>query len=60
MKDTIISFIKSILLALVLAIIIRTFIFSVTEVSGQSMYPNFDTGDRLIVKLATSVAQTAP
>lgn len=49
MKDTIISFIKSILLALVLAIIIRTFIFSVTEVSGRSMYPNFDTGDRLIV-----------
>lgn len=49
MKDTIISFIKSVLLALILAVIIRTFIFSVTEVSGRSMNPNFDTGDRLIV-----------
>ncbi len=49
MKDTVLSLIKSVVLALVLAIIIRTFVFSVTEVSGRSMYPNFDTGDRLIV-----------
>ena len=44
------EWIKSILLAIVIAIFIKTFIFSTTYVLGNSMYPTLHEKDRLICK----------
>lgn len=41
------EYLKSFLLAVVIALIIRTFLFQITEVYGQSMYPTLHDHDRL-------------
>ncbi|KPU27920.1 signal peptidase [Caloranaerobacter sp. TR13] len=46
-KKEILEWIKSILFAVVIAIIIKTFIFNTTYVLGYSMYPTLHEGDRL-------------
>ncbi|NMB42021.1 MAG: signal peptidase I [Firmicutes bacterium] len=52
LKREINEWIRSILLAVVLAIIIRLFFFQVTIVEGKSMYPTIDNHERLIVNKA--------
>jgi len=47
MKNEAMEWIKSILLAIVIAIFIKTFIFSTTYVLGNSMYPTLHEKDRL-------------
>lgn len=49
------TFIKQILVVIILAFFIRTFIFNVTYVSGDSMNPTLSHKDRLIVKKYESV-----
>lgn len=46
-KKEIIEWIKSIAIAVVIAAVIKTFIFNVTYVQGMSMYPTLHEGDRL-------------
>ena len=46
------EWIRSIFLAVVLAVIIRLFFFQVTVVEGKSMYPTIDNHERLIVNKA--------
>ena len=41
------EYVKSFLLAVVIALIIRTYFFQITEVYGQSMYPTLHDHDRL-------------
>ncbi|MGI6629684.1 MAG: signal peptidase I [Bacillota bacterium] len=41
------EYLKSFLLAIVIALIIRTYLFQITEVYGQSMYPTLNDRDRL-------------
>lgn len=41
------EYLKSFLLAVVIALIIRTYLFQITEVYGQSMYPTLHDRDRL-------------
>ena len=48
-KSTIIDYSKSICVALIVGVFIRSFIFESTLVSGQSMMPTFNHKDRLIV-----------
>lgn len=47
-KESFFSFISVFLVAIVLALIIRSFIFSSNLVIGESMYPTFEENDRLI------------
>lgn len=47
MSSVIWEYLKSFLLAVVIALIIRTFLFQITEVYGQSMYPTLHDRDRL-------------
>ncbi|NLV76000.1 MAG: signal peptidase I [Tissierellia bacterium] len=46
-KKEILEWIKSILLAIVIAVLIKTFIFNTTYVLGNSMYPTLHEKDRL-------------
>ena len=46
-KNEAIEWVKSILLAIVIAILIKTFIFNTTYVLGNSMYPTLHEKDRL-------------
>lgn len=46
-KNEVFEWIKSILLAIVIAVIIKTFIFNTTYVLGNSMYPTLHERDRL-------------
>jgi signal peptidase I len=48
-KSEVWEWIKALVIAGVLVIIIRTFIFAPFIVDGPSMQPNFETGERLIV-----------
>ncbi len=48
-KSELWEWIKALLIALILVLLIRTFIFTPTIVSGPSMLPNFHDGERLIV-----------
>ncbi|WP_157800961.1 signal peptidase I [Bacillus solitudinis] len=48
-KNEWLEWLKAIIIALVLAIIIRTFIFASYEVQGESMMPNAQDGERFIV-----------
>ncbi len=52
LKKEISEWVRSILLAVVLAVIIRLFFFQVTIVEGKSMYPTIDNHERLIVNKA--------
>ncbi len=52
LKKEIREWVRSILLAVVLAVIIRLFFFQVTVVEGTSMYPTLDNHERLIVNKA--------
>ncbi|HEX7057668.1 MAG TPA: signal peptidase I [Bacilli bacterium] len=55
-KNEIVEWIKAILIAGVLVVVIRMFIFQPFVVDGPSMRPNFYTGERLIVnKLIYSI-----
>ena len=47
-KNEVVEWIKSILLAIVIAILIKTFIFNTTYVLGNSMYPTLHEKDRLL------------
>lgn len=47
LKSETLDWIKSIALAIIIALIIRTFIFNTTYVKGQSMEPTLSEGDRL-------------
>lgn len=49
MKSELWEWLKSILIALILVILIRSFIFAPTTVYGQSMEPNFVDRERLII-----------
>ena len=44
------EYLKSFLLAIVIALIIRTYLFQITEVYGQSKYPTIKDLDRLLTK----------
>ena len=46
-KKEVIEWIKSIVLAVVIALIIKTFIFNTTYVLGNSMFPTLHERDRL-------------
>lgn len=48
-KKEIIEWVQAIVIAVVLALVIRNFIFTVVRVDGQSMEPTFQHNDRLIV-----------
>lgn len=52
LKKEIKEWVRSILLAVVLAVVIRLFFFQVTVVEGRSMYPTIDNHERLIVNKA--------
>lgn len=52
LKKEVQEWVRSILLAVVLAIIIRLFFFQVTVVEGSSMYPTLENHERLIVNKA--------
>lgn len=43
------SWIKSVLLAFVIAFVVHTFLFSPYKVKGESMYPTLQEGNKLIV-----------
>ena len=47
-KSEVMEWIKSILLAVVIAVLIKTFIFNTTYVLGNSMYPTLHERDRLL------------
>lgn len=47
-KESLLSYMTMLISAVVLALLIRHFIFSVNEVKGQSMFPTFHDGDRVI------------
>lgn len=47
-NDTIISFGKTIIIALLLALFIRNFVFNISQVKGHSMDPTFHENDKLI------------
>lgn len=49
----IIEWIKAIIFAIVLVFILKTFLFSPFLVVGESMKPNFENGERVIVNLLT-------
>lgn len=48
-KKELVSWIKSIAIALILALLIREFIFTPVIVSGQSMEPTFHNNDRVVI-----------
>lgn len=48
-KKEILEWVQAIVIAVVLALIIRNFIFTVVRVDGQSMEPTYQHSDRLIV-----------
>lgn len=48
-KD-VIELVKSILIAIIAAVLIITFVFETVSVDGQSMFPTLDNKDRLIVE----------
>lgn len=48
-KNELLDLIKSIAIAFIFALVIRTFIFSPTLVHGASMMPTYEDGDRVIV-----------
>lgn len=48
MKQESINFIKDLAFIIILAICIRSFLFSTSIVDGKSMYPTLDHGDKLI------------
>lgn len=47
-KSEVIEFVKTIAWVLILAFVIRTFVFTATVVNGESMTPTLQNGDRLI------------
>ena len=49
LKKEVFEWVQAIVLALVIALIIRTFVFSLIRVEGSSMVPTLNTNDRLIV-----------
>ena len=49
LKDEIIEWVQAIVIAVVLALLIRSFVFTVVRVDGQSMEPTYQHNDRLIV-----------
>ncbi len=49
MKKEIFEWVQAIVIAVVIALVIRTFVFSLIKVNGQSMYPTLHHDDRLIV-----------
>ena len=50
MKKEIIELAKSVVIAIIAAILITVFIFENVSVDGKSMYPTLNTNDRLIVE----------
>ncbi|WP_166238018.1 signal peptidase I [Paenibacillus turpanensis] len=48
-KEEVIDWVKALLIAAVLVVVIRVFLFSPYLVDGPSMEPNFHTGERVIV-----------
>ncbi len=56
-KKEVLDWIVSIALAVVIALVIRNFVFTLVEVEGESMYPTLEDGDRLFTRI---VAYTAP
>lgn len=57
-KNDIKEWIKSISIAILIAVFIKTFIFNITYVKGESMYPTLEEGDRLILKKYEAVLKT--
>ena len=49
LKKEIIEWVQAIVIAVVLALLIRNFVFTVVRVDGQSMEPTYQHNDRLIV-----------
>ncbi len=49
LKKEIIEWVQAIVIAVVLALVIRNFVFTVVRVDGQSMEPTYQHNDRLIV-----------
>ncbi|MGO3752346.1 MAG: signal peptidase I [Peptoniphilaceae bacterium] len=47
-RNTVSSYLFTIIIAILLALFIRHFIFTSNKVVGESMYPTLDTNDRLI------------
>jgi len=48
-KKELLSWIKAIAIAILVAIIVRNFIFAPIQVHGESMLPNLENGDRIII-----------
>ena len=49
LKEEILEWVQAILIAVVLALVIRNFVFTVVRVDGASMEPTYQNNDRLIV-----------
>lgn len=60
-KSELMEWIKAIVIATVLVVVIRMFVFAPFIVEGSSMEPNFESGERLIVnKIIYSIRQPKP
>lgn len=54
-KKEVISWIKSIVIAIIVVFICREFIFAPITVSGESMSPNFHNADRVVVSKTSNI-----
>lgn len=52
-KQQILSWVLVIVAALVIALLVRTFIFAPVKVDGLSMYPTYENGDRVFIEKVT-------
>ncbi len=50
-KNELLEWLKAIVVAVVFVIAVRTFIFTPTLVSGESMMPTYEDGDRVVVNI---------
>ena len=50
-KKEVMDWVVSIVLAIIIALIMRNFVFTLVEVEGESMYPTLEDGDRLFTRI---------
>lgn len=50
-KKEVMDWVVSIVLAVIIALVMRNFVFTLVEVEGESMYPTLEDGDRLFTRI---------